>query len=142
MSQAETPVDIFDEVVNADRRVCLGNVEFHYFAGYYGGARTIMPGVSTRAAIQANHSMMVDPRSCTGVIKGNPVREDIDDVARFVHIDFIVNVVLDEGKNIVNAVAGHYTKAHRKACVYLDKMYKIKIKKRIDVVIVSPGGYP
>jgi len=142
VSQAGTPVDVFDEVVHADRRVCLGNVEFHYFAGYSGGAKAIMPGVSTRDAIQANHSMMVNPKACTGVLKGNPVREDIEDVVRFVHIDFIVNVVLDESKNIVNAVAGHYIKAHRQACAYLDKMYKVRIKRRADVVVVSAGGYP
>jgi len=94
VSQAGTPVDVFDEVVHADRRICLGNVEFHYFAGYSGGAKAIMPGVSTRAAIQANHSMMVDKSASTGVLEGNPVREDIEDVVRFVHIDFIVNVVL------------------------------------------------
>ena len=55
-TQAGTPVDIFSAVAKADRRICLGNIEFHYFAGYSGGAKAIMPGVSTRAAIQANHS--------------------------------------------------------------------------------------
>lgn len=54
-----TPVDIFRIVAEADRRICIGNIEYHYFAGYSGGAKAIMPGVSTRAAIQANHSKMV-----------------------------------------------------------------------------------
>ena len=142
VSKAGTPFDVFDEVVNADRRICLGNVEYHYFAGYSGGAKAIMPGVSTRGAIQANHSMMVDENSCTGKLDGNPVREDIDDVANFVNIDFIVNVVLDEHKKIVHAQAGHYIKAHRKACEYLDKMYMVGIENKADVVIVSAGGYP
>ncbi len=142
VSKAGTPFDVFDEVVNADRRICLGNVEYHYFAGYSGGAKAIMPGVSTRGAIQSNHSMMVDKNSCTGKIEGNPVREDIDDVANFVTIDFIVNVVLDEHKKIVHAQAGHYIEAHRKACKYLDKLYMVGIEKRADIVIVSAGGYP
>ena len=60
-----TPVDIVRIVAEADRRICLGNIEYHYFAGYSGGAKAIMPGVSTRAAIQANHSRMVEEeRSC------------------------------------------------------------------------------
>ena len=54
-----TPVDVFRTVAEADRRICLGNIEYHYFAGYSGGAKAIMPGVSTRAAIQSNHSQMV-----------------------------------------------------------------------------------
>jgi nickel-dependent lactate racemase len=141
-TKAGTPVDVFSTVVNADRRICVGNVEYHYFAGYSGGAKAIMPGVSTRSAIQANHSMMVRPEACAGVIDGNPVREDIEDVVRFIPIDFIVNVVLDERKQIVHAAAGHHVDAHREACTFLDRMYKAHIIKRADVVIVSPGGYP
>jgi nickel-dependent lactate racemase len=55
-----TPVEIFRPVVEADRRICIGNIEFHYFAGYSGGAKAIFPGVSTIKAIQANHRMMLD----------------------------------------------------------------------------------
>jgi lactate racemase len=137
-----TPVDIFEEVAQADRVICLGNIEYHYFAGYSGGAKAIMPGVSTAAAIQANHSRMVEETSAAGRIEGNNVRSDIDEVASFQHIDFIVNVVLDEHKQIIRAVTGHYVKAHREGCAYLDTLYKIKIKGKADIVIVSPGGYP
>jgi len=137
-----TPVDIFKIVAKADRRICLGNIEYHYFAGYSGGVKAIMPGVSTREAIQANHSNMVDPRSKTGSMDDNPVRQDIDEVADYVHVDFIVNVVLDSKKNIIKAVAGHYMKAHREGCSFLDSMYKIKIKEKADIVIVTPGGFP
>lgn len=137
-----TPVDIFTTVAEADRRICLGNIEYHYFVGYSGGAKAIMPGVSTRAAIQANHSRMVDENAYTGNIKGNPVRNDIDDVAKYINIDFIVNVVLDEEKQIINAVAGHYIDAHRAGCKFLDSFYKIKIKERADIVITTPGGFP
>ena len=137
-----TPVYIFREVAEADRRICLGNIEYHYFAGYSGGAKAIMPGVSTRDAIQQNHSRMVEDGARAGNIKTNPVRQDIDEVANFVPIDFIVNVVLNEKKEIIKAVAGHYIKAHRAGCSFLDSMYKVKIGKGADIVIVSPGGYP
>lgn len=137
-----TPVDIFKAVAEADRRICLGNIEYHYFAGYSGGVKAIMPGVSTRAAIQANHSNMVDPRAKAGSMDDNPVRQDIDETEDYVHVDFILNVVLDSEKNIIKAVAGHHIKAHRQGCAFLDSMYKIKIKEKADIVVVTPGGFP
>ena len=76
-----TPVDIFAPVAKADIRICLGNIEYHYFAGYSGGGKAIMPGVSSRAAIQSNHSMMVKDEACAGRLDNNPVREDIEEAA-------------------------------------------------------------
>ncbi|NMA34197.1 MAG: nickel-dependent lactate racemase [Clostridiaceae bacterium] len=137
-----TPVEIFEEVADADRIICLGNIEYHYFAGYSGGAKAIMPGVSTRAAIQANHSAMIRDEARAGALDGNPVRKDIDEVAKFVPIDFIVNVVLDENKNIIKAVAGHYLHAHREGCLFLDTLYKVTIPAKADIVITTPGGFP
>ena len=96
-----TPVDITRAVAEADRRICLGNIEYHYFAGYSGGAKAIMPGVSTRAAIQANHSRMVLPECCAGALETNPLRMDIEEAGAMVGIDFILNVVLSEHKEIL-----------------------------------------
>ena len=79
-----TPVDIDRRVAEADRRICLGNIEYHYFAGYSGGAKAIMPGVSTRAAIQSNHSRMVEADARAGKLAGNPVREDLEEAAAMV----------------------------------------------------------
>ena len=137
-----TPVDVFEEVARADRVICMGNIEYHYFAGYSGGAKAIMPGVSTAAAIQANHSKMVEETSAAGRIEGNNLRADIDEIPNFLKIDFIVNVVLDEIKKIICAVAGDVIAAHREGCKFLDGIYKVQIKKKADIVIVSPGGYP
>ncbi len=137
-----TPVDIFRPVAEADRVICLGNIEYHYFAGYSGGAKAVMPGVSTRDAIQANHSRMVEDTSRAGLIDGNNLRADIDEVVNFVPIDFIVNVVLDEHKKIIKCVSGHHKEAHLMGCAFLDNLYKVKIKKRADIVLVSPGGFP
>ncbi len=137
-----TPVNIFRTVAEADRRICLGNIEYHYFAGYSGGAKAIMPGVATKESIQANHSMMVKKEARTGEVINNPVRSDIDEVAQYISIDFIVNVVLDEKKDIIKATAGNYIDAHREGCKFLDRLYKITIEKPADIVIVSLGGYP
>lgn len=137
-----TPVDIYEPVVKVDRRICLGNIEFHYFAGYSGGSKAIMPGVSSHEAIQANHSNMIEPGSFAGNIESNPVRQDIDEIINFISIDFIVNVILDDKKQIVRAFAGDVIKAHRAGCKLLDKMYKVTLHEKTDIVIVSPGGYP
>ena len=137
-----TPIDIFEPVAKAERIICLGNIEYHYFAGYSGGAKAVMPGVSSHGAIQANHSNMVKEGAYAGNIETNPVRQDIDEAGQYIKIDFIVNVVLNNKKEIVKAVAGHYIEAHREGCKVLDEMYGVKIERQADIAIISPGGFP
>ncbi len=137
-----TPFAITRTVAEADFRIALGNIEFHYFAGYSGGVKALMPGVSTPEAIQCNHSLMVSDDACAGKLVGNPVREDLEEALNYCPIHYIVNAVLDEHKHIVYAVAGDVIKAHRVGCAYLDKMYRKPIPKRADIVIVSQGGAP
>lgn len=141
-SSVGTPYEVFTPVAKADRLICVGNIEFHYFAGYSGGAKAVMPGVCNRASIQSNHSMMINDGAETGRIEGNPVRKDIDEVANHRPIDYIVNVVLDAHKKILKSYAGHYIEAHRAGCAFLDTLYKVPIREKGDIVIVSVGGYP
>lgn len=137
-----TPVDIATPVAKADLRICLGNIEYHYFAGYSGGAKAIMPGVSTRAAIQANHRHMVEEGAVTGRLEDNPLRQDLEAALEYCPVDFIVNVVLDEHKQVVRAVAGDIIKAHRVGCRFLDLFYRKSITELADIVLVSQGGAP
>ena len=141
-TKAGTPVDVTRVVAEADFRICLGNIEYHYFAGYSGGAKAIMPGVSTRNAIQANHSMMVRPEACAGALETNPLRMDIEEAGAICGIDFIVNVVLGEHKEILKAVAGDVTAAHRAGCAFLDTLYLKELPQAADIVLVSQGGAP
>lgn len=136
-----TPVDILEEVAHADVRIGLGNVEYHYFAGYSGGAKAIMPGVSTFEAIQANHSLMVDPAAHAGNAQ-SPVRLDLEEACRMVGLDFIVNVVLDEQKRVVGCACGDFVAAHRVACKELDRLYGCELREKADIVVVSQGGAP
>ena len=137
-----TQVDVSRAVATANRRICLGNIEYHYFAGYSGGAKAIMPGVSNRAAIQSNHRLMVLGEARAGSIDTNPLRQDIEEAGRICGIDYIVNVVLDEHKKIIKAVAGDSVLAHREGCKFLDKLYRKEIPERADIVLVSQGGAP
>lgn len=142
ITAAGTPVDITRAVAEADRRICLGNIEYHYFAGYSGGVKAIMPGVSTRAAIQHNHRLMTKPGARAGKLDGNPIREDIEDAGRICGADFILNVVLDEHKRIWRAFAGHPILAHREGCRLVDELYGKRLPQQAEIVLVAAGGYP
>ena len=74
-----TRLEVFEPYLDADLRICTGNIEYHYFAGFSGGAKAVVPGLCSYAAIRDNHSMMLAPTARAGIIAGNPVREDIDE---------------------------------------------------------------
>lgn len=137
-----TPIEAFVPVVEADVRIALGNVEPHYFAGYSGGNKALVPGVCSENTIRANHAMMVESSAQLGVLDGNPVREDIEEGAALIGLDFILNVIVDEGHQIVAAAAGHPIAAHRWLCQVLDFQSKVIIDQPVDIVVVSAGGYP
>ena len=110
--------------------------------GYSGGMKAIMPGVSTREAIQHNHREMVRPEACAGRLAGNPVREDIDEARSLCPAHFLLNVVLGEDKRILGAFAGDVIDAHRAGCAFLDSLYKVRMDRPADIVLVSAGGFP
>lgn len=139
---AGTPVTITRKVAEARRRICLGNVEYHYFAGYSGGTKAIMPGCSTLSAIEKNHGRMLLPGACAGELNANPVRQDLEEAAAICGVDFILNLVLDEHKEILRAEAGHLVAAHRRLCAFLDQVYRREMKKPADIVLASQGGAP
>ena len=135
-----TPVEIFRPVVEADIVICTGMIEFHYYAGYSGGAKSILPAVSSRNSIAANHALMLDPKACAGRLDG-AVREDLEEAGEMLGTDFILNVVLNERKEIIFAVAGDCLQTHRKGVDFLDRVSKVKVGPA-DIIIVSPGGWP
>lgn len=137
-----TRLEVFAPYLDADLRICTGNIEYHYFAGFSGGAKAIVPGLCSYAAISDNHSMMLAETAKAGILAGNPVREDIDEAGGIIGIDFIFNVLLDEQKRIVHAVAGDYLEAHRAGVEVYDRRCDLRIPQAADVVIASPGGRP
>jgi nickel-dependent lactate racemase len=137
-----TPVAIFRPVLAADVRVCLGAIEYHYFAGYSGGYKAIIPGVAGLETIQHNHCMMTQRGAAAGNLMGNPVRADIEEAGVMVGVHFILNVTLDEAHQIVSAVAGHPQLAHREGCARLDAFGRATVPRPADVVVVSAGGLP
>jgi len=137
-----TPVEIFKEVPGSDLLIVTGNIEYHYFAGYSGGAKAILPGVCTRNSIEFNHSLMLENGASAGNFFNNPVRQDIEEAGRLVGIGFIFNVILNDKKNIIDAVAGKNNEAYIEGIKKYDSIYRREVGEAADIVITSQGGYP
>ena len=137
-----TPVEVFEEALKADLLIATGNIEYHYFAGYSGGAKAVMPGICSKRSIQSNHSHMLDDSSLAGRFYGNPVRKDIEEAGKMAGIDFIFNVILDNDKKVIAAVSGKNSDAYIEGIKIYDSIYKKETDKKADIVITSPGGYP
>jgi len=138
----KTPVEIYSKALDSDLLIVTGNIEYHYFAGYSGGAKAVMPGIASKNSVQANHSMMLDDNSVAGNFYTNPVRLDMEEAGKMAGIDFLFNVILDDNKRIVAAVCGSNNDAFVEGIKIYDSIYKIEVDSKADLVITSPGGYP
>lgn len=141
-SSRHTPIYMNKHYVECDARILVGMIDPHQFQGYTGGAKALTIGLGGKSTIEANHSMLKSSFASMGIVEGNPAREDIDDIGGKVGIDFIVNVILNNKKKVVKAVAGHYLDAHRLGVNFARNLVEINLKKPGDIVISSPGGFP
>jgi nickel-dependent lactate racemase len=137
-----TTVRVNRVFAQADVKVLLGDVNLHYYAGYGGGRKSVMPAISCKDTISHNHAMLLHPNARTGVLEGNPVHEDMTEAARLAKVDFILNVVTNSKGEIVKAFAGDLEQAFLEATKLVDEMYRVTVDRRADIVVVSPGGYP
>ncbi len=138
----DTEISVNRSFMEADLKITTGDVEYHQFCGYGGGAKCIYPGMADAAAIRSNHSRMDLPGTGPGNIDGNPVREEINEVGRMAGVDFNVSVALDADHRIVAVRAGDPDLSFRQACCFVDEMYSVEVPSRADLVIASPGGHP
>jgi nickel-dependent lactate racemase len=130
-------------VLDADLLVCEGYIEPHFFAGFSGGRKSILPGVCSAETIRANHSSrtIANPYSAAGVLEDNPIHLDALHAARSVGVDFILNVALDQNKRVVGAFAGDLEAAHAEGCALVAQLFTIP-RVPADIVVTSNGGYP
>ncbi|MCK9440476.1 MAG: nickel-dependent lactate racemase [Methanothrix sp.] len=135
-----TPVEILDTVASSDLIVATGNIEYHYYAGYSGGAKAVLPGVSSERSVIKNHELMRDPNSITGRLD-SPVRLDMEDAAKIAGLDFILNAVLNGKKEIVQSVAGDFISAHSVGAATVDRMYRRPVRQA-EIVVTCAGGRP
>ncbi|MGQ9641502.1 MAG: nickel-dependent lactate racemase [Candidatus Bathycorpusculaceae bacterium] len=126
----------------ADLKILTGDVGFHYYAGYGGGRKSVLPGVSGEETIKHNHAMILHPNAKTGILEGNPIHEDMMEAARLAKVDFILNVVTNSKGEVVKAFAGDLEQAFYEGVKVVDEMYRVIVDRKADIVIVSPGGHP
>lgn len=145
-----TPILIDTYVAEADKVIITGAVSLHPMAGFGGGRKAVMPGVSGHATIMHNHAIALAPKvgeGCnplceTGLLDGNPLHEDMVEVTAKLNPDFLVNVVFTPEGKLHEVVAGHWYKAWEKGCHDLVAMAGVPIKEQADVVFASAGGSP
>lgn len=137
-----TPVYFNTKAVEADHIICTGSIVYHFFAGFGGGRKAMLPGIAAYETIRHNHSMLFDPGAGLGKLDGNPVYEDQIEGAEMCRPSFLLNVVLNENKEFLQVFAGDYIQAHREGCRFVESIYGTPLARRGDLVIASCGGYP
>lgn len=127
----------------ADLLIAEGFIEPHFFAGFSGGRKSVLPGVAGRASVMYNHNsaFIAHPRARTGVLEGNPIHADMAWAARAAKLAFIVNVVLDAAHRPIYAVAGDFEQAHLAGCDFLASRCRAQAVPA-DIVVATNGGYP
>jgi len=128
--------------VEADCRIVLGDVEYHYYAGYGGGRKSVLPGVSGIQTIEFNHAMLIHPNARIGVLDGNPIHEDMTEAASLCPPHFTINVVQNPREEIVAVFGGHFDRVLREGAKVVDRMYRVEVEEPADVVVVAANGHP
>lgn len=129
--------------VETELLIAEGFIEPHLFAGFSGGRKSVLPGICSAETIAANHcsEFLHQPTSRTGVLAGNKVHEDMLYAAEKAKLAFILNVVIDSSKKIINAFAGDAKLAHEQGCKFVEELSGVQ-KKEADIAITTNGGYP
>lgn len=129
--------------METDLLVCEGFIEPHFFAGFSGGRKSILPGIASAVTVNENHSYkaIAHPCSKAGILDGNVISQDMLFAAKMVRVDFILNVALDEEKRVIATFAGDVDEAHRTGCEYVRNLAQVSAVTG-DIVVTSNGGYP
>ncbi|NEU30125.1 nickel-dependent lactate racemase [bacterium LRH843] len=132
------------DYVEADFKIVTGFIEPHFFAGFSGGPKGIMPGIAGIETIMTFHNsrMIGDPLATWGNMENNPVQDMTREVNTFCKPDFMLNVTLNKEKEITEVFAGELFEAHDQGCKFVKEHAMIECEERFDVVITSNSGYP
>ncbi len=139
-----TPALINRHLAEADVRIITGFIEPHFFAGFSGGPKGIMPGLAGLRTTMSNHGErnIGDPKSVFGVTIGNPIWEEMRDIALRVGPSFLLNVSLNETREITGVFAGDLLEAHKVGIEFVRKSAMQKVKAPFEVVVTTNSGYP
>ena len=144
-----SPVSINRTAALADMVICLGAATHHVMAGFGGGRKSILPGISGMETICHNHAysldpacLMSNPRIGNGKVKDNPLNDDMCEAAAMVPQLYMVNLVMNAEMQLAEIYAGHYLTSWQKACEAVDRIYRVKVPEKADAIIASCGGFP
>lgn len=139
-----TPALLNRHIVEADLRIITGFIEPHFFAGFSGGVKGIMPGCAGLETVMSNHGAknIGDPQATFGVTVGNPLWEELRDIALKTGPSFLLNVTLNEQRDITNVFAGDIIEAHKTGCVFVKKSAMQPVDQPFDIVVTTNSGYP
>ncbi len=144
-----TEVKVNGAAARADLCLCLGATTYHVMAGFGGGRKSILPGISGEAAIRHNHALSLDPLQLRsnpligkGCTENNPLNLDMLEAAGMMKNLFLVNLVMNADEKLCAVFSGHYLDSWTCACREVERVYQVPIPKQTDVVIAGCGGYP
>jgi nickel-dependent lactate racemase len=143
-TKSGTPIWINKVLHEAEFRILTGYIEPHFFAGFTGGRKAILPGCAGVDTVAVNHGAdhIGHPKARYGVTGGNPIYEDGVEVAEQVGADFIVNVTLNREKEITRVFSGDVVKAHAEGVEFIASKSKVTIPDKVDIAITNNSGYP
>ncbi|MFW9947609.1 MAG: nickel-dependent lactate racemase [Candidatus Odinarchaeota archaeon] len=143
-TEDDVPIYVNKYYYESDLKVLTGYVEPHFFFGFSGGRKSIVPGISGALTIQANHSVenIDSPYSRFGIYENNPMAKNSTEIARLAGVDFVINVCIDEEHRITQVAAGELEEVHKKLVDYQLKYIFKEIGEPYDIVICGNGGYP
>ncbi len=132
------------ELMNCDVRIPTGFIEPHFFAGYSGGGKAIMPGMALLETIMRNHNAknMDNSSARWGITTGNPLWEEVDEAANMIKPSFLLNVTLNRDKEITGVFAGDFEQAHAQGCTFVKETAMIPVPQPFDIVLGSNSGHP
>ncbi|WP_282938881.1 nickel-dependent lactate racemase [Paenibacillus sp. RC67] len=140
-SSSGTPIEINRLAVKADLRIVTGNIEPHALAGISGGIKALIPGIASQRCIEHNHSLSQHYKAVPGE-PDNPIHKDMEEGLRFLSVDFLLNVVVNHEKHVLEAAAGEVIAAHRTLISRASSRFLVPVPHAYDMTIVSPGGHP
>jgi nickel-dependent lactate racemase len=143
-SRSGNPIWIHRELLECRLRIATGFIEPHFFAGFSGGGKAIMPGLALLETIMCNHGPrhLDDPRATWGVTEGNPLWEEVREVAEMVGVSFLLNVTLNRDKELTGVFAGELGQAHARGCAFARDTTMVEVPEAFDIVLTSASGHP
>lgn len=137
-----TPILINRHFAEAELKIVTGNIEPHHFMGFSGGVKSAAIGLAGHATINHNHAMLTHPGARTGEYEHNPMRQDVEEIGQIIGIDFALNTILNNKKQIIKAFAGNPLDVMQAGIPFSREICQVAVAEPFDLLIASVGGYP